>query len=199
MPFYKSFENEVVYLLVWVDDIIIASSCQQLMDKTKSHLSQKFKMKDLGELKHFIGIHSYRTNHEISLSQEEYIVKVLKKFGMNNCKSRGSPCEVNPNAYDNDCSKPYDQHLYRQMVRSLIYAMVCTRPDLSYVVTKLSQHLSCPTTGDANMLKHVFRYLKKTSGHRLTVSKSTNGLQITAYYDTDWAAPNDRRSISGYC
>ena len=135
------------------------------MDETKSHLSQKFKMKDLGELKHFIGIHFYRTNDEISMRQEEYIVKVLQKFGMDKCKPLGTPCEVNPNAYDNNCSEPYDQHLFRQMAGSVIYTMVCTRPDLSYVVTKLSQHLSCPTTGNANMLKHVFRYLKKTSGH----------------------------------
>ena len=97
------------------------------------------------------------------MSQEEYIEKILKKFGMSDCKPRGTPCEANPNAYENEGDEAVDQTLYRQMIGSLIYAMVCTRPDLSYAVTKLSQHLACPTTADLTMLKHVFRYLKKTS------------------------------------
>ena len=197
--FIKSYQSEIIYLLVWVDDIIIASSSQQLLDETKSHLNQKFKMKDLGPLEYFLGIHFHRTATEIVLSQEEYITKVLNKFGMSNCKPRGTPCEVNPNVYENDASEPYDSNLYRQMVGSLIYAMVCTRPDLSYVVTKLSQKLSCPTTADANMLKHVFRYLKGTSDNCLIYTKSIDGLQITAYCDADWAASQDRKSISGYC
>lgn len=156
-------------------------------------------MKDLGELKYFLGIQLERTGDIISMSQKDYIEKILKRFGMEDCKPRCTPCEMDPNAYANDYNQPVDQHNYRQMVGSLIYAMVCTRPDLSYAVTKLSQHLSCPTTGDAQMIKHVFRYLKKTSSYQLTYTKSDD-LEITAYYDADWAvSKEDRRSISGYC
>ena len=197
--FMKSHQSEIVYLLVWVDDIIIAASSQEILNHTKSHLSAEFRMTDLGLLEHFLGIHFKRTANEIMLSQEEYINKILNKFGMAECKPRGTPCEVNPSVYENDGSEPFDTNLYRQMVGSLIYAMVCTRPDLSYVVTKLSQKLSCPTTADASMLKHVFRYLKGTSDYCLSYTKSTDGLQITAYCDSDWAASKDRKSISGYC
>ena len=197
--FIKFVNGEIIYLLVWVDDIVLASSDPQLMASTKLHLSQEFKMKDLGQLNHFLGIDFNRSNGQISMSQEEYIEKILKKFGMSDCKPRGTPCEANPNAYENEGDEAVDQTLYRQMIDSLIYAMVCTRPDLSYAVTKLSQHLACPTTADLTMLKHVFRYLKKTSNYRLTYSKSSTDLQIFAYCDADWAASKDRRSISGYC
>lgn len=70
-------------------------------------------MKDLGLLEHFLGIHFRRTATEIMLSQEEYINRILNKFSMADCKPRGTPCEVNPNVYDNDGSEPYDTYLYR--------------------------------------------------------------------------------------
>ena len=85
-------------------------------------------------------------------------------------------CEANPNVYDTDGSDRYDINLYRQMVGSLVYAMVCidgNRPDLSYVVTKLLQKLLCSTTADAKMLKHVFRYLKGTCDYRYSTQNQT--------------------------
>ena len=85
------------------------------------------------------------------------------------------------------------------MVGSLIYAMTCTRPDLSYCVTKLSQHLSKPDSGDWIMLKHVFRYIKQTVDYKLTFRKSEKELRIHAYCDADWASSiDDRRSTTGY-
>ena len=78
--------------------------------------------------------------------------------------------------------------------------MTCTRPDLSYAVTKLSQHLSNPDEGDWIMLKHVFRYLRGTSEYQLSYRKNPDGLQLLGYCDADWASSLDnRRSISGYC
>ena len=86
------------------------------------------------------------------------------------------------------------------MVGSLVYAMTCTRPDLSYCITKLSQHLSKPQPSDWIMLKHVFRYIKHTVDYRLTFRKSSTDLRLLAYCDADWATSlDDRHSISGYC
>ena len=78
--------------------------------------------------------------------------------------------------------------------------MTCTRPDLSYVITKLSQHLSCPDAADWVMLKHTLRYIKHTSGYCLTFRKSVADLRLIAYCDADWASSLiDRHSITGYC
>ena len=78
--------------------------------------------------------------------------------------------------------------------------MTCTRPDLSWVVTRLSQHLNGPTPVDAVMLKHVFRYLLGTLDYKLTYTKSEGGgLQLFGFSDADWgSSKEDRKSISGY-
>ena len=125
----------------------------------------------------------------------------MEIFGFENCKPRGTPCEANPDVYNTDTiTDEIDPRKYRQMVGSLVYAMICTHPDLSYVVTKLSQHLSKPTSGDLLMLNHVFHYVKSTVDYHLTFRKGDNDLQIIAYCDADWASSlDDRQSISGYC
>ena len=86
------------------------------------------------------------------------------------------------------------------MVGSLIYGMTCTRPDLSWAVTKLSQHLEKPLHSDLVMLKHVFRYISGTLDYKLQFTKTKNGLKLIGYCDADWASSaEDRRSTSGYC
>ena len=87
---------------------------------------------------------------------------------------------------------------YCEMVGSLVYATVSTRPDLSYVVTKLSQHLSCPTEGDMVTMKHVFQYIQGTLDYGMLFTKQDS--QLSAYCDADWASTcEDRRSITGFC
>ena len=88
---------------------------------------------------------------------------------------------------------------YREVIGSLIYAMICTRPDLSWVVTKLSQHLEKPTNADWVMVKHVLRYIKGTLNKKLTYRKSSEGLKLMGFSDSDWAgSTTDRRSTTGY-
>ena len=78
--------------------------------------------------------------------------------------------------------------------------MTCTRPDLSWIVSRLSQTLSNPRTGDLIAAKHVLRYLKGTVDYELCFKKSDADLQLTAYSDSDWASClEDRRSTTGYC
>jgi hypothetical protein len=89
--------------------------------------------------------------------------------------------------------------LYRAMVGSLIYIMTGTRPDLCYVVTKLSQKMSKPTQADLSTAKHVLRYLKGTQELGLTFRKSCSPLILKGFCDSDWAASiEDRRSVTGY-
>ena len=199
--FVKSNDSGTTILIVWVDDIIVAASSTLLLNEIKQHLSSKFNMKDLGPLSSFLGIHFEQKEDAITMSQSQYLKKILEKFGFENCKPRGTPCEANPEVYNTDTiTDENDPRKYRQVVGSLVYAMICTCPDLSYVVTKLSQHLSKPTSGDLLMLNHVFRYVKSTVDYHLTFRKGGNDLQITAYCDADWASSlDDRHSISGYC
>ncbi len=80
---------------------------------------------------------------------------------------------------------------------SLIYAMCCTRPDLSYVLTKLSQKMTKRTERDLKFAKGVLGYIKGTINHALYFRKS-KGTTISGSCDADWANAPDRCSVSGY-
>ena len=88
-----------------------------------------------------------------------------------------------------------------EAVGSLIYLSTCTRPDITFVVSKLSQHFAEPTVEHWNTLKQVFRYLKGTTEQGLCFRRNdTEKLGLRVYSDADWASdPADRRSTSGYC
>lgn len=77
------------------------------------------------------------------MSQEWYVTKIRERFDMTNCKPRTTPCELKCDLTEND-SDLIDPRTYREVVGSLIYLMICTRPDISYIIGKLSQHLSKP-------------------------------------------------------
>ena len=152
-------------------------------------------MKDLGPISWFLGIKFIQEKGLITMSQSEYLKNKLEKFGMSTSKPRSTPCETSGYTVVQDNA---DTSLYREMVGSLIYAMTCTRPDLSWVVTKLSQHLENPTNVDSVMLKHVFRYLIGTLDYKLSFTKSHNVLKLISFSDADWGSSDDRKSTSGY-
>jgi len=88
MPVHQSTNTDTVYL-VFVDDTIIGASNEQLLIETKALLSERFNMKDVSELKNFLGIQFERVGDSISMSQKDYIRKILSKIDMADCKLRG--------------------------------------------------------------------------------------------------------------
>lgn len=192
--------GEKLILTVWVDDLILAANGEKAMLDVKRMLTQRFKMKDLGILKHFLGIDFEQTNGQVKMSQERYVKKILERFEMQNCKSRETPCEPKLD-YTENAEKFKQPRQYRQAVGSLIYLSTCTRPDITYVVSKLSQHFSQPTVEHWNTVKHVFRYLKGTTEQGLYFRKNTTEkLGLKVYFEASWASNlTDRRSTSGYC
>ena len=184
-------------MLVWVDDIIIAASNMLLMSEAKGMLKLRFHMKDLGVLSYFLGIHFEQENGFVKMNQKGYITKVLERFEMSNCKPRSTLSEQK---LEFDGETLPDPRRYREAVGSLVYAMTCTRPDICWVVTKLSQFLVAPMKGHWIASKHVLRYLKGTLDSELCYRKCDDGLTLIVYSDADWASStDDRRSISGYC
>jgi len=196
--YYKETGNDRIILIIWVDDLLIASRDSDSLNDVKKMLTARFKMKDLGELKHFLGIDFNQSEGEVRMNQKRYISKILEKFGMSECKSRSTPCEQKLNL-DGD-EELCDSRRYREVIGSLIYVMTCTRPDLSWIVSKLSQYLSQPKQQHMMAAKHVMRYLKCTINKELCYKKSKEALKLVAYSDADWAADlRDRRSTTGYC
>lgn len=194
----KTVGNERIILIIWVDDLLLATSDVEMLSEVKEMLGTKFKIKDLGRLKHFLGIDFAQTKGEVKMNQKKYITKILDRFDMTHCKPRTTPCEMKM-TFDNE-GEPADPKKYREVIGSLIYLMTSTRPDLSFVVSKLSQYLSEPKKQHWVAAKHVLRYLKCTVDQELCFRKQDVDLKLVAYSDADWAADqNDRRSVTGYC
>ena len=192
--------KDIILVLLWVDDIIIASSSKSLLLDFKNLMKKNFKMTDLGQLQWFLGIDFKFENGNISMNQSRYINKLLERFDMTDSHPVKIPCEQNiVNTSHEDSQELADVRLYREIVGSLIYIMTATRPDLSYIVTKLSQFMSNPTKSHLNSAKRVLRYLKGTKDKKLTFFKSDNTMELCGFSDSDWASGNDRKSISGYC
>lgn len=193
-------QNEKIILIVWVDDLIIAANNEEVVKTVKMMLTARFKMKDLGKLNNFLGIDFNQSASQVTMSQERYVNKILSKFGMQDCRSRETPCEVKLE-YTENAEKMEDPRMYREAVGSLIYLATCTRPDLSFVIGKLSQHFAEPSEEHWNTVKHVFRYLKGTTNYGLCFKKDDKSqLGLVVHSDADWASDaSDRRSTTGYC
>lgn len=193
-------QNEKVILIVWVDDLIIAANNEEVVKSVKMMLTDRFKMKDLGKLNNFLGIDFNQSEGQVTMSQERYVNKILSRFGMQDCRVRETPCESKLE-YTENAEKMEEPRMYREAVGSLIYLATCTRPDLSFVVSKLSQHFAEPSEEHWSTVKHVFRYLKGTTDRGLCFKKDDAGkLGLIVHSDADWASEvTDRRSTTGYC
>ena len=199
---YVKLQNGIkIIIIVWVDDLIIAGSNLDAVEEVKTILTQRFKMKNFGPLKEFLGIEFEFLDDGVKLHQEKYIKKILTRFQMMDCNPKSLPCDQSLiKINENDSEIFEDNRLYRSMVGSLVYLASCTRPDISYVITKLSEKLEKPTRAHFNACKFVLKYLRGTMSKGLFYKReSGEGIQIIGYSDSDWGSSPDRKSYSGYC
>lgn len=191
------------HILFWVDDIILAGSTITQIEEMKQMLNQRFKMDDRGELKWFLGVDFTRLDDgTYEMCQERYIDSILQRFNMTDCKTASTPADkgIDLTKATDDEHAEFVKHEfpYRAAVGSLIYLMTATRPDISWIVSKLSQYLSKPSLTHVTALKRVLRYVKKTRSYRLAYSPQP-GKPLVVYSDSDWANDSeDRRSTTGY-
>uniref|UniRef100_A0A2N9F8W6 Integrase catalytic domain-containing protein n=1 Tax=Fagus sylvatica TaxID=28930 RepID=A0A2N9F8W6_FAGSY len=196
--FTRTQGSSFIALLVYVDDILLASNDPQSVKALKDSLHNEFKLKDLGNLKFFLGLEVARSTKGISLCQRKYALDILTDSGMLGSKPVATPMEQNLKLSASDGIFLSDPSVYRRLVGRLLYLTV-TRPDISYSVQKLSQFMSKPTTLHLTAAHRVIRYIKGTPGQGLFFPCS-NDLQLKGFSDSDWAScPDTRRSVTGYC
>ena len=190
-----------IALVLYVDDILLASSCVKLLNETKQVLNTHFDMKDLGDAFFVLGIqiHRDRSKGILGLSQRGYIEKVLKQFNMHSCSSCAAPIQKGDKLSKSQCPQDEKERAemekvpYASSVGSLMYAQVCTRPDIA-----LGRYLSNPGLNHWKAVKKVMRYLQGTKDYMLTYKRSDQ-LEVTGYFDSDFAGcPDDRKSTSGF-
>jgi histone deacetylase 1/2 len=186
-------------MLIYVDDIIVASSSQSATDALLRDLSKKFALKDLGDLHYFLGIEVHKVSDGIVLNQAKYAQDVLARVNMTGCSGVPTPLSSSEKitAQDGDMLGPEDSTNYRSMVGALQY-LTLTRPDISFAVNKVCQYLHAPTTVHWTAAKRILRYVSHTLSFGLTFMKSRSTL-VSAFSDADWAGcVDDRRSTGGF-
>ena len=196
--FTKVHKVSIIILLVYVDDILIASNDVDAVNTLKLFLDNKFKLKDLGTLKYFLGLEVARTEKGISLCQRKLTLDLLSDTGLLASKPANVPMEQSAKFSSSMGEDVLDPSLYRRLIGKLLY-LTLTRPDICRLVHKLSQVMSSPKVPHLQAAYRVLKYLRKTPGQGLFLSASLE-LRLKAYYDTDWAAcPDTRSNISGFC
>ncbi|XP_019178312.1 PREDICTED: uncharacterized protein LOC109173527 [Ipomoea nil] len=176
-------------LSVYVDDILMMGSDQDLVTQLASKLSTAFKIRDLGEPGFFLGIETVKCNDGILLSQKRYMNDILKCAGLAECKELSTPISTSkPVIIDTGL---YDDPTQHKSLASAVQYLTITRPDLSFVVNQLCQHMHALTVSHWEQLKRVLRYVKGIISFSLRVRKSSSR-EIHAFSDSNCAGcPED--------
>ena len=187
---------------VFVDDLLLFSPTTDELTKIKKSLSSRFDVTDLGEIHYFLGIEVTRDrpNRKIYLRQPKYIDETLERFNMSD--SHPAPIPILPKEHLPPASElPPESEAteipYRHAVGCLLHLMTATRPDISYAVNAVSQHMKSYRKIHWEAVKRILRYLKGTCSYALCLG-GTKPIRLTAFADGDCANSPDRKSITGY-
>ncbi|XP_016200120.1 uncharacterized protein LOC107641128 [Arachis ipaensis] len=179
--FIKKQSESFTAILVYVDDLVLIGNDIGEINSIKQDLDDKFKIKDLGDLKYFLGMEVARSNSAIHIYQRKYTMDLLRDFGYLDCKPLFTPFDYSQKLSKESGTILTDNTVYRQLIGRLLY-LTNTRPDISYAVGRLSQFLDCATTSHLQATFRVLRYLKGRPATGLFFS-STSNLHLTGFTD----------------
>ena len=194
--------NNVV-LAVYVDDIVIGAATKSDADNFKETISGKFKMKALGPLKYILGIKVDLNLHgDLVMSQGAYVRQIIQRFNMETLKMADTPAIIGK-VLCKAATEHKGDFPYREAIGALLYASVCTRPDITNAVAKVARYVACYDESHIEAVQRIFAYLKKYPdiGIKLPGPFNTTGglTKLSCYVDSDYAGDLDeRRSTSGY-
>ena len=203
--YVKHDSKGIMVIAMYVDDMILVAKTRSQISWMKSMLCSNFEMKDLGEAKFCLGMEITRNRREkkLWLTQEGYMNKIMERFGMLECKPVATPMVEPKSPYERlEEISVQDEKAegvpYREAVGSLMYLMICTRPDIAYAVGKVARFCESPKMKHWVAVKRILRYVKGTCN----VGLRYEGMKVGSafgYCDSDWAGDvSDRKSTSAY-
>ena len=182
--FYFILSSDPIYLLLYVDDILLISKSKSNISELKQMLSTNFDMKDLGPAKKILGmsIERDRDNFSLKVHQHDYLLKTVRKFGMHNCKPVSVPLSSHfvltksQSPIENSKIIKMENVPYSNAIGTIMYAMISTRPDLAYAISTLSRFMSNPGKPHWEALKYLLRNGSANVG--LSYKKRFNSLDL---------------------
>ena len=194
--YVKNTVNGYVILCLYVDDMLIVGSDDEMIKSTKAMLSTRFDMKDMGLADVILGVKILRTSDGLVLSQSHYVDKILDKFSNDDSGVARTPIDVNLHMSKNR-GDSVSQLEYSRVIGSLMYLMSCTRLDIAYAVSKLSRYTSNPNGDHWKGIVRVLRYLRYTRDYGLHYIRYPAILE--GYSDANWISDvKNSKSTSGY-
>src|SRR6266853_6537919 len=192
-------KEQSIIVIVYVDDVLFLDTDKQKLLKIKELFMKQWECRDLGDAQEFLCMRIRWKNGKIYLNQTTYLQKVIEHFNLQNAKPALTPL---PKGYQPSPAKENASATlhskYQQVIGSLLYIMLGTRPDIAFAVTKLSQFASNPTEEHLGKALYICRYLLGMPNYALVYDGPGNG-RLLAYADSDWASdPITRKSTSGY-
>ncbi|XP_019228757.1 PREDICTED: uncharacterized protein LOC109209868 [Nicotiana attenuata] len=195
--FYKKSASSAIFVVVYVDDVIVTGTDLQEITQLKIFLHDQFKIKDLGILHYFLGMEVLYTPAGAIISQRKFALDLLKEYNCLNGNSPSSPLDPSVKLKAKEGPALTDPTPYRKLVGHLNF-FTNTRLDIAYGVQHLSQFMQDPREPHLHAAFHLLRYLKNDPTLGIFLSNDPD-CTIRGYCDSDWAAcPDSRRSVSGY-
>nr|GEZ30237.1 retrovirus-related Pol polyprotein from transposon TNT 1-94 [Tanacetum cinerariifolium] len=174
--YIKASGSNITFLILYVDDILLMGNSIPMLQSVKTYLGKCFAMKDLGEAAYILGIKIYRDRSKrlIDLCQSAYIEKILKRYSMENSK--------------------------RGTVGSILYAVRCTRPNVTFAQNITSRFQQNPGDTHWNTVKNILKYLRNTKDMFLVYGGDLKReLRVSCYTDAGYLTDaDDLKSQTGY-
>lgn len=202
----KESGSSVVFLILYVDDILLIGNDIPLLESVKTSLKNSFSMKDLGEAAYILGIRIYRDRSKrlIGLSQDTYIDTVLKRFSMEQSKKGFLPMSHGMHLSKTQCPSTADEWEcmskvpYASAIGSIMYAMISTCPDVSFALSVASRYQSDPGEKHWTLVKSILKDFRRTK-ELFLVYGGEEDLVVTGYTDASFETDkDDSKSQSGF-
>ena len=198
--FVTTMDCKICIIALYVDDLLISCDSNSFIEQLKSKLMLKYKMKDLGLSRKFLGVNFVQNNDEIFIHQTDFTSTLLEKFQFLDCKPVSTPVDNSIKLMiSTDGDKLFDVNIYQSAVGALLYLATRTRPDISYAVSTVDKFSSKPNITHWSAVKRIFRYLKGNMDLGITYEKNEID-KCLRHCDADFAGDfSDRKSTSGFC
>lgn len=195
---FISRKNDALTILaIHVDDGIVVGERTSDIESVLKYLNEQFEIKEM-DVGCFLGLEIEQfEDKSIFIHQSSYAERVLKRFDMLDCNGVLCPSDHNQvmTTFDGSDMSTYP---YRELIGSLMYLAVGTRPDIAHAVSIASRYLERPTVVHERAAKRILKYIKKTFNFGISYFNS-NPDEMIAYSDADYAGDVDtRKSTSGF-
>ena len=187
-------KDKDTYLLVYVDDIILAGPSEETNLQVMKRIEERFQLKKASKLEHILGMQIQIKDGIGIIHQATYIKNFLRKFQMEEANGMPTPAQADERLTTNNEEKA--QVPYREAIGCLMYLATTTRPDICNAVREAAKHVENPSIQHWRYVKRIMKYLRQTSGYGLRLSRDK--YEFRGYTDSDFANDESRKSISGY-